>query len=91
MCGIYSVFALFWLVCSLCYWRDLLRIQIWIGGVILLGLMEKAAYLAEYEQIDKTGFSVRVPMVVAEIISCMKRSLARMLVIVVSLGFGIVK
>ena len=34
---------------------------------------------------------VKVPMVVAEVISCFKRSLARMLVIVVSLGFGIVK
>lgn len=34
---------------------------------------------------------VKVAMLVAEIISCLKRSLARMLVIVVSLGFGIVK
>lgn len=30
-------------------------------------------------------------MLIAEIISCFKRSLARMLVIIVSLGFGIVK
>lgn len=30
-------------------------------------------------------------MLVAEIISCFKRSLARMLVIIVSLGFGIIK
>ena len=34
---------------------------------------------------------VQVPMYVAEIISCFKRSLARMLVIIVSLGFGIIK
>ena len=55
MCGIYSLFAVFWLVGMACYWRDLLRIQLWIGGVILLGLMEKAAYLAEYEGINRTG------------------------------------
>jgi len=27
----------------------------WIGGVIFLGLLEKAAYLAEYEEINRTG------------------------------------
>ncbi len=55
MCAIYSLFALFWLVSSAIYWRDLLRLQMWIGGVIFLGLLEKAAYLAEYEEINRTG------------------------------------
>lgn len=91
MCAIYSLFALFWLVCSAIYWRDLLRLQMWIGGVIFLGLIEKAAYLAEYEEINRTGEALKVAMLIAEIISCFKRSLARMLVIIVSLGFGIVK
>lgn len=91
MCGIYSLFAIFWLIGMALHWRDLLRIQLWIGGVILLGLMEKAAYLAEYEGINRTGSAGKVAMITAETISCFKRSLARMLVIVVSLGFGIVK
>lgn len=91
MCAIYSIFAIFWLVCSVTYWRDLLRLQFWIGAVILLGLMEKAAYLSEYESINKTGQTTKIAMIIAEIISSFKRSLARMLVIIVSLGFGIVK
>lgn len=91
MCTVYSIYAIFWLVCSAIYWRDLLRLQMWIGAVILLGLMEKAAYFAEYEMINKTGNTTKVAILVAEIISCAKRSLARMLVIIVSLGFGIVK
>nr|XP_006825769.1 PREDICTED: transmembrane protein 87A-like [Saccoglossus kowalevskii] len=42
MCVVYSLMALLWLFCSACQWRDLLRIQFWIGGVILLGkLMER--------------------------------------------------
>ena len=91
MCGIYALFALSWLAYSLYYRNDLVRIQIWIGGVILLGLMEMTAYLVEYEQIHKTGLSARVAMIVVEVISCMKRSSARMLVIVISLGFDIIK
>lgn len=91
MVAVYSLYGLFWLVCSAMYWRDLLRLQLWIGAVIILGLMEKAAYLAEYETLNNTGNTTQVAMIVAEVISCFKRSLARMLVIIVSLGFGIVK
>lgn len=57
----------------------------------MLGLIEKATYLAEYESINRTGDAVKVAVLIAEIVSCFKRSLARMLVIIVSLGFGIVK
>nr|QVK45772.1 G protein-coupled receptor [Proales similis] len=91
MCAVYSGFALFWTISSFVYWRDMLRIQIWIGAVILLGLMEKAAFLAEYEGINRHGYAYKYAVITAEIISCLKRSLARMLVILVSVGFGITK
>ena len=35
--------------------------------------------------------TVRGAVIFAELVSCLKRTLARMLVIIVSLGFGIVK
>ncbi len=35
--------------------------------------------------------TVRGAVVFAELVSCLKRTLARMLVVIVSLGFGIVK
>ena len=38
MCVVYLVFGLVWLVLLGCNWRDLLRVQFWIGGVILLGM-----------------------------------------------------
>ena len=46
---------------------------------------------AEYEAVNRSGEATTVALIVAEVISCFKRSLARMLVIIVSLGFGIVK
>lgn len=57
MCVIYSLFAIYWFIVSIMYWRDLLRVQIWIGGVIILGLMEKAAYLAEYDSVNRNGYA----------------------------------
>lgn len=91
MCLVYLVMGLAWLIVSFLQWRDLLRIQFWIGGVILLGMLEKAMFYAEYQSINATGQPVPAAMLVAELVSCGKRTLARMLVIIVSLGFGIVK
>ncbi|XP_067847277.1 transmembrane protein 87A-like isoform X2 [Heptranchias perlo] len=91
MCIVYVLFGALWLVWSACYWRDLLRIQFWIGAVIFLGMLEKAVFYAEYQSIRYKGESVQGAVLFAELLSALKRSLARVLVIIVSLGYGIVK
>ncbi|XP_032649726.2 transmembrane protein 87A isoform X4 [Chelonoidis abingdonii] len=91
MCIVYVFFGVLWLAWSACYWRDLLRIQFWIGAVIFLGMLEKAVFYAEFQNIRYTGESVQGALILAELLSAVKRSLARTLVIIVSLGYGIVK
>ncbi|XP_066474540.1 transmembrane protein 87A [Tiliqua scincoides] len=91
MCIVYVLFGVLWLTWSICYWRDLLRIQFWIGAVILLGMLEKAVFYAEFQNIRYKGESVKGALILAELLSALKRSLARTLVIIVSLGYGIVK
>jgi len=91
MCGLYVAMGLGWLVVCSMHWRDLLRIQFWIGAVIFLGMLEKALFYAEFQNINSTGIPTRSLIVMAEVVSSAKRTLARMLVIIVSLGFGIVK
>ncbi|KAL3991303.1 polypeptide N-acetylgalactosaminyltransferase [Sarotherodon galilaeus] len=91
MCIVYVLLAMLWLVLSACYWRDLLRIQFWIGGVIFLGMLEKAVYYAEFQSLRDEGVSVTGAVVFAEVLSAVKRTLARVLVIIASLGYGIVK
>jgi len=91
MCAVYVGMGIAWLCVSSMHWRDILRIQFWIGGVIFLGMLEKAMFYAEYQNINSSGVSTQGLILAAEIVSCAKRTLARMLVIIVSLGFGIVK
>ncbi|XP_064080631.1 transmembrane protein 87A-like [Macrobrachium nipponense] len=91
MCVVYLIYGLAWLIVSFMRWRELLRVQYWIGAVILLGMLEKAVFTAEYSSINQRGYSVPGLIIFAELVSCAKRTLARMLVIIVSLGFGIVK
>lgn len=55
MCGIYALFAILWMVWCAFYWRELLKIQFWIGGVILIGMIEKSAFVAEYDTVNRHG------------------------------------
>lgn len=55
------------------------------------GMLEKAVFTAEYSSINQSGESVSGLIIFAELVSCAKRTLSRMLVIIVSVGFGIVK
>ncbi|XP_060043320.1 transmembrane protein 87B isoform X1 [Erinaceus europaeus] len=91
MCIIYILLGVLWLIWSACYWKDILRIQFWIAAVIFLGMIEKAVFYSEYQNINNTGLSTKGLLIFAELISAIKRTLARLLVIIVSLGYGIVK
>lgn len=77
MCGIYVAMGIAWLVVSAKHWRDLLRIQFWIGGVIFLGMLEKAMFYGEFQNINSTGVSTTGLILSAEVVSCAKRTLAR--------------
>ncbi|KAM5319972.1 transmembrane protein 87B isoform 2-T2 [Glossophaga mutica] len=91
MCIVYIFYGVLWLMWSACYWKDILRIQFWIAAVIFLGMLEKAVFYAEYQNINSTGLSTQGLLVFAELLSAVKRTLARLLVIIMSLGYGIVK
>ncbi|KAL2082991.1 hypothetical protein ACEWY4_020764 [Coilia grayii] len=91
MCIVYILYALLWFVWASCYWKDLLRIQFWIAGVIFLGMVEMAVFCAEYENTNAVGEATQGLLIFAELVSALKRTLARLLVIIVSLGYGIVK
>lgn len=91
MCFVYLFYAISWLIVSALQWKDLLRIQYWIAAVILLGMIEKAVFYLEYSSVNNTGVSVKGAILFAELVSCVKRSLSRILVLIVSLGYGIVK
>lgn len=106
MCVFYSALALLWVYYCIKYYRDILRIQYWIGiivswkqwnqiqfsgGVIVLGMVEKAFFLSEYATMNDTGSSIDGILEVAEIVSCAKKTMSRVLVIIVCVGYGVVK
>lgn len=88
MCCFYFTLAFIWSVFSALHWNSLLRIQFWVGAVILLGMLEKACFYFEYHQANEYGISSLSLALIAELVSCVKRTLSRILVLIVSMGFG---
>ncbi|XGW33642.1 hypothetical protein V3C99_017780 [Haemonchus contortus] len=91
MCVFYGTLAFIWMVLCIKYYKDILRIQYWIGAVIVLGMIEKAFFLAEYSTMNNSGRSVEGVLELAELVSCAKRTMSRVLVIIVTVGYGVVK
>lgn len=72
MCTYYFILATVWMIFSAVHWKDLLRIQFWVGGVILLGMMEKACFYFEFHQANENGFSSLPLALIAELVSCLE-------------------
>lgn len=91
MTVVYAFYCFFWLVLCYRHYKDLLRVQFWIMAVLILGMLEKAVFYSEYNNINNSGNSIPGAVKFAEAVSSLKRAVARMLVIIVSLGFGITR
>lgn len=76
---------------SFLHWRKLLQIQYWIAGVILLGMVESAIIYFDSLEYNYTGIPNDTTAVFAILFSTLKRTVSRVLVLVVSMGFGVVK
>ncbi|CAF3305085.1 unnamed protein product [Rotaria sp. Silwood2] len=59
--------------------------------LIIIGMIEKLALFLEYDGVNKYGYNVHFAVTTTEVISCLRRTVLRMLVIIVLLGYGIVK
>jgi hypothetical protein len=68
MCCYYFVLAMIWLTFSAIHWKELLRIQFWVGAVILLGMLEKSFFYFEYGQANEYGFSSLPLALIAELV-----------------------
>ena len=91
MSGVYALLTLIWLLVCGYHWRDILQVQLWIGGLLILSMIEMSVYCNKYMQVNN-GYRVADALVVfGELLSTFKHGLSRVLVLVICMGFGIVK
>uniref|UniRef100_A0A7N2R8V6 GOST seven transmembrane domain-containing protein n=1 Tax=Quercus lobata TaxID=97700 RepID=A0A7N2R8V6_QUELO len=87
----YLVLGLLWFLRFVQFWRDITQLHYHITAVIALGMCEMAVWYFEYVNVNSTG---RRPMGItlwAVTFSSVKKTLSRLLLLVVSMGYGVVK
>ncbi|KAG9150165.1 hypothetical protein Leryth_009750 [Lithospermum erythrorhizon] len=87
----YFFLGLFWFLRFVRYWTDIIQLHYHITAVIGLGMCEMAFWYYEYTNFDATG---RRPMGItlwAVTCSAIKKTVSRLLLLVVSMGFGVMR
>ena len=87
----YLILGIMWLSLMICFRHDLLQLQIWVGIVIFIGMLHMALSFGDLDYINNFGRRMGFLMVTAQVLLSLKNTVARLLILVVSMGFGVLK
>eukprot|EP00123_Amoebidium_parasiticum_P001678 comp12829_c0_seq1/m.7990 comp12829_c0_seq1/g.7990 ORF comp12829_c0_seq1/g.7990 comp12829_c0_seq1/m.7990 type:complete len:526 (-) comp12829_c0_seq1:29-1606(-) len=88
---VYLAVALVWFVLMGCYWQDILKLQYWISAVLLLSMLQMAMFYGWYEYSNSHGVASKPLLGLAVFFMVTKLTISRMLVLIVAMGYGVVK
>ncbi|XP_062003817.1 uncharacterized protein LOC133721266 [Rosa rugosa] len=87
----YLVLGLAWFLRFVQFWKDIIQLHYHITAVIALGMCEMAVWYFEYVNFNSTGTRPMGITLWAVTFRSVKKTLSRLLLLVVSMGFGVVK
>ncbi|GFY83863.1 lung seven transmembrane receptor family protein [Actinidia rufa] len=87
----YLALGLLWFLRFVQFWKDIIQLHYHITAVIALGMCETALWYFEYANLNATGSRPMSITLWAVTISAVKKTLSRLLLLVVSMGYGVVK
>ncbi|GBG59861.1 hypothetical protein CBR_g66668 [Chara braunii] len=87
----YLVLGVIWFVQYTRYWRDILQLQNCITLVLFLGMSETATWYFDFVNFNSTGSRPIGVTMWAVLLGALRKALSRMLVLVVSMGYGVVR
>uniref|UniRef100_A0A1J3CN80 Transmembrane protein 87A n=1 Tax=Noccaea caerulescens TaxID=107243 RepID=A0A1J3CN80_NOCCA len=87
----YLLLGLVWFLRFVQFWKDIIQLHYHITLVIALGMCEMAVRYFEYANFDSTGMRPMDVTLWAVTFSSIKKTLSRLLLLVVSMGYGVVK
>ncbi|KAL1514711.1 hypothetical protein AB1Y20_003798 [Prymnesium parvum] len=87
----YLTLGIVWGVQCWRHWSQLLPLQMCIAGVIMLGLLETSTWHLDYISFNGGGSRDLLPVVIAVSISTVRKTVSRLLVLAVCLGYGVVR
>ncbi|KAI3938871.1 hypothetical protein MKW92_012494 [Papaver armeniacum] len=91
MCIAFMVLGLFWFSQYARFWSEVLQLQNCISMVIGLGMLETASWYLEYAVFNKIGVRPLGFTLCAVTLGTIKRTIARLVILIVSMGYGVVR
>ncbi|KAG1334351.1 transmembrane protein 87A [Cocos nucifera] len=87
----FVILGIFWFSQYARFWREILPLQNCITFVIALGMFEMALWYFEYAEFNKAGVRPKGMTFWAVTSGTVKRTVSRVIILVVSMGFGVVR
>lgn len=87
----YLLLGLIWFLRFVRFWKDIIQLHYHITAVIALGMCEMSLWYFEYANLNATGRRPREITLWAVTITAFKKTISRLLLLVVSMGYGVVK
>lgn len=87
----YIVLGLLWFIRFVRYWKNVIQLHYHITAVIGLGMCEMALWYFEYANFNSTGSRPMGITIWAVNFSAVKKTFSRLLLLVVSMGYGVVR
>ncbi|KAF9598852.1 hypothetical protein IFM89_031972 [Coptis chinensis] len=87
----YLVLGLIWFLQFVRFWKDVPQLHYHITAVIALGMSEMALWYFEYANFNSTGSRPMGITIWAVTSSAVKKTVSRLLLLVVSMGYGVVR
>ncbi|KAF9213199.1 hypothetical protein BGZ59_005721 [Podila verticillata] len=88
---IYAVIGIAWMVLCAKHWREILTVQHFISGVIFFLMVEMAFNWGFWENYNESGEPSMALLVLVSILNSGRNSLSLFMLLIVSMGYGVVK
>lgn len=87
----YLLLGFLWFLQYMRFWRDILQLQNCITLVVFLGMCEMATWYFDYVNFNMTGSRPYGITVWAVVLGALRKTVSRLLILVVAMGFGVVR
>ncbi|KAK1281225.1 hypothetical protein QJS04_geneDACA004884 [Acorus gramineus] len=87
----FVIIGLFWFSQYARFWREVLPLQNCVTAVIALGMLEMTLWYFDYAEFNETGVRPTGITIWAVTFGTIKRTVSRIIILVVSMGFGVVR
>lgn len=87
----YVLLGIFWFSQYARFWKEVFPLQNCITAVITLGMFEMALWYFDYAEFSQTGIRPTGTTIWAVTFGTVKRTFARLVILLVSMGYGVVR